>query len=192
MSDVTDRLYRIERRKDRVIIFFLTNRWGYLIPIFLALCFCYVIIWTAIYLGWGGGVISALVAGSISLLALTCFVHAEHLAPLVVTIEPNVVSFQRTFLGVPVGSKDIYPRPVVTDLGVYVGEHRSIARTLKWGRLCLWAGGKSVLLESWFPIAEGLSLASELRKMGVEFPRTYGVYDENCAAVVTDDKYLSF
>jgi hypothetical protein len=118
MSDGTDRLYRIERRKHRVIIFFLSNRLGYLIQIFLALCFCYGIIWISIYLGWGGGVIPALVAGSISLLALTCFVKAEHLAPFVVTIEPDVVSFQRTFRGVPVGSKKIYPRSVVTDLGV--------------------------------------------------------------------------
>jgi hypothetical protein len=103
-----------------------------------------------------------------------------------------VVSFQRTFQGVPVGSEKKYPRSVVTDLGVYVGENRSIARALKWGRLCLWAEGKSILLESWFPIAEGLSLANDLRKIGVEFPRTYGLYDEKCAALVRDDKYLSF
>jgi hypothetical protein len=190
--DATYRLYRIERRKDRVIIFFLTNRLGYLIPIFLALSFCYGVVWTAIHLGRGGGMISALVAGSVSLLALTCFIKAEHLAPFVVTIEPDVVSFQRSFRGVPVSIKKIYPRSVVTDLGVYVGENRSISRALKWGRLCLWAEGKSILLESWFPISEGLSLANDLRKIGVEFPRTYGVYDENCAALVTDDKYLSF
>ena len=190
--NVTERLYRIERRKDRVIIFFLTNRMGNLIPIFLALSFCYGLIWTAIYLGWGGGVISALASGSISLVAVTCFVKAEHLAPFVVTIEPDVVSLQRTFQGVPVSSEKVYPRSVVTDLGVYVGENRSIARALKWGRLCLWAEGKSILLESWFPISEGLSLANELRKIGVEFPRTYGLYDENCAALGRDDRYLSF
>ena len=192
VADATDRLYRIERRKDRVIIFFLTARMGYLIPIFLALSFCYGLIWTAIHLGGGGGAISALVGGSISLVALACFIKAENLAPFVVTIQPGMVSFQRSFQGVPVSIKKIYPRSAVTDLGVYVGENRSMARALKWGRLCLWAEGESILLESWFPISEGLSLANDLRKIGVEFPRTHGLYDENCAAWVRDDKYLSF
>ena len=72
-------------------------------------------------------------------MAVICFVKAEQLAPFVVTIEPDVVSLQRTFQGVPVGNEKIYPRSVVTDLGVYVGEakHRprfEMGQTLSLGR----------------------------------------------------------
>jgi hypothetical protein len=192
IAEVVDHLYVIKKKNDRVIIFFLTNQMGYLIPILLVFGFCFAVIRVAIHLGWDGNVISGLVGGSISMIAVTCFAMAEHLAPFIITIEPDVISFQRNFQGIPVGTKKVYSRLLIRDLGVYLVENRSVPRSFKWGRLCLWADDRSIQLENFFPISEGVSLANELREMGIEFPRTFETYDENRMAFARRDDYLSF
>ncbi len=94
---------------------------------------------------------------------------------------------------IPVGFRRICSRALVTDLGFYPGEnrHRPLPR-FKWGRLCIWTEGKSIDIESFFPVSEAVSLANDLRKMGITFPRTYDAYDENRLAFATGDDYFSF
>ena len=104
-----------------------------------------------------------------------------------------MISFQREFQSIPVGFRRICSRALVTDLGFYPGEnrHRPLPR-FKWGRLCIWTEGKSIEIESFFPVSEAVSLANDLRKMGITFPRTYDPYDENRLAFATGDDYFSF
>jgi hypothetical protein len=175
IAEVVDHLYVIEKKNDRVIIFFLTNQMGHLIPILLVFGFCFAVIRVAIHLGWDGNVISGLVSGSISMVAVPCFVMAEYLAAFIITIEPDMVSFQRNFQGIPVGTKKIYSRLLIRDLGVYLVENRSVPRSFKGGRLCLWADSRSIQLENFFPISEGASLAKDLCEMGTAFRNRGGV-----------------
>jgi hypothetical protein len=113
----------------------------------------------------------------------------EHITRYVITIDPELVSFQRTLEGVPVGAKKMYSRSIISDLGVYPIEIRG-KRNYRLGRLCLWTGMKSIQIENYFPIREGASLANDLRSIGVEFPRTYLAFDEN--RPIYSDDYLAF
>ena len=76
---------------------------------------------------------------------------------------------------------------------MYPEENRKTSGSVfRWGSLCIWAQGKSIQLETYFPIPEGLALANDLRKIGVAFPQTFEAYNENRMAFVTPDDYLPF
>jgi hypothetical protein len=182
----------IEKEGGYVTISFLANRTAWFIPIFGIFGLCSIVIWGAFRLDWNGNIISGLVGGSISVCASICFGLAEYITRYVITIESDVVILQRELQGIPVGSKKIYSRVLVTDLGVYPSRHHNARNPgPKLGTLCIWAEGKSIEIERYFPIVEGVSLASDLRDMGIEFPRTYLAYDES-QAVFARDSYLSF
>jgi hypothetical protein len=93
---------------------------------------------------------------------------AEHLTRYIIAIEPDIISFQRECAGVPIGRARIFPRSAVTDLGVYPRTYHGRSRPLpRLGRLSVWVNGKSIEIESFFPIREGLALARDLREAGI-------------------------
>jgi len=193
IARVVDHLYVINRREERIAISFLTNRVGWFIPIFLVSVICFAVVWTAFHFQWNDNLISGIVGGSLSMVAVTCFAVAEHITRYIVIIEPDVVSFQREFEGIPLGAKKIYSRAIISDLGMYPGENRKRSGLpFKWGRLCLWVAGKSIEIESFFPITEGVSLAEDLRKLGIEFPRTFPSYNEEHLLFAGTLDYFSF
>ncbi len=117
IARVVDHLYTIGRNDDKITVHFLTSRTAFFLPIFVVSGFCGVVVWGAIHWQWNVNVISGLVGGSISLIATACFSVADGITRYVVTIEPNIVSLQRHFEGVPVGAKKTYHRLVLADLG---------------------------------------------------------------------------
>jgi hypothetical protein len=185
-------LYVIENRPDHTVVYFLTKRAGYFVPIVLMSGLCFGLIRTAIHRDWNGNVLSGIVGGSISMILITCFVMAEHIRLFTITIEPDVVSLQSTFQGIPVGAKKIYARSSITDLGMYPVEVGRDQLSSERCRLCIWTGGRSIQLENYFPISEGISLANDLRRIGIEFSRTQETYDKNRLAFATALDYFSF
>lgn len=193
IAEIVDHMYVIEKREDRVIVSFLTNRIIPFVAFFFVFGLCSAAIWSAVHLGWNVNVISGLVGGSFSTVAVTGFIVAEHITRYVITIEPDVVSFQKELQGVPVGVSKTYPRSLIFDLGMDPEENRKIfGSAFRWGSLCIWAEGRSIQLETYFPIPEGLALANDLRKIGVAFPRTFEAYNEDNLAFLTPDAYFSF
>src|SRR5579862_4523647 len=110
IAEVVDHLYVIEKKGDGVTISFLTNRTAWFLPIFLIFGLCIVVVWSAFRLDWNENVISGLVGGSIGLCTSACFVLAEYVTRYVITIESDVIIFQKELQGIPVGSKKIYGR----------------------------------------------------------------------------------
>jgi hypothetical protein len=193
IARVVDHLYTIGRNDDKITVHFLTSRTAFFLPIFVVSGFCGVVVWGAFHWRWNDNVISGLIGGSISLIATTCFCVADDITRYVVTIEPHIVSLQRHFEGIPVGAKKTYHRLVLTDLGVYPHENRGVFRSpRRLGRLCLWANGRSIQLESYFPISEGAALANDLRAMGIQFTQTFPAYDEDHLLFAGSEDYVSF
>jgi hypothetical protein len=193
IAQVVDHLYVIEKKEDGVTISFLTSRMPWFIPILGILGLCSAVVWGVSRLGGSGTTIFYFVCGSIGVCAPFCFSVAEHITRYVITIEADLVTFRREFQGIPVASKKIYPRVLLTDLGVYPNKYpHSNGPSLKSGRLCIWAEGKSIEIERFFPIIEGVSLAKDLRRMGIEFPRTFEVFDETQLIFAQKNSYLSF
>jgi hypothetical protein len=190
ISEPVEHLYSIDKRGERVVVSFLTKREGYFIPIVFALVLCFVLVKTGIHRNWNQYLVSGIIGASISLVATTCFAMFERITRYVIAIDPELVSFQRTLEGVPVGRRRVYSRHLVTDLGVYPIIRTHGGMDFPLGRLCLWAGSKSIQIENYFPIREGAELAYDLRRMGIEFPRTYLRYDKD--RPIYSDDYLSF
>jgi hypothetical protein len=192
IAEVVDHLYVIREEEDLVFIYFLTNRSGYFIPIFVVFGFFVAAIWTAIHLGWNENVIAGMVGGAISLTWMTCYSMAEHITRFTITIDSDTVSLQRTFEGIPVGFKKKYARKLITDLGMYPVV---VSRDQFSERLCslrFWIGGRSLEVESYFPIAEAVSLANDLRKLGIEFEQTQERYDEDRLLYASTADYFTF
>jgi hypothetical protein len=193
IAEVVEHLYIIDKRRDRVEISFLTNRVGWFIPVFLIFGLCFTLLWVAFHFRWNENLIAALVGGSISISAGICFAVAEHITRYKIIIEPEVVSFQREFQGIPVGGRRVYARSLITDLGMYPGMNRVSNRPpFQWGRLCVWADRKSVEIESFFPVAEGASLTGDLRMLGIEFRRTFPKYEQEHLLFAGSLDYFSF
>jgi hypothetical protein len=110
IAQVVDHLYVIKKSEDRVLIYFLTNRSGYFIPIVVVFGVCFAAIWGAIHAGWNENVIAGMVGGSISITWMTCHALAEHITRFTITIDSDIVSLQRAFEGIPVGFKKNYAR----------------------------------------------------------------------------------
>jgi hypothetical protein len=189
LSERAEHLYVIDKKGERVIVSFLTRRGAYFIPIILVFSLCFALIKVALHWNWNGNVISCIVGASISFVAVTCFAMFGHIVRYVITIEPDLVSIQRTLEGIPIGSKEMYSRSMVTDLGVYPIEIRGEG-SFRLGRLCLWVGKRSVQLENYFPIREGAALATDLHAIGISFPQTQLAYDDE-RSIFSDD-YQSF
>jgi len=173
-----------------VVVSFLTRRGGYFLPIVFVFVLCFALVKNGIHRNWNEYAVSALIGASISLVGTTCFAMLERITRYVIAIDPESVSFQRTLEGVPVGPRRVYARHLVTDLGVYPIIRGHGGMDFPLGRLSLWAGSKSILIENYFPIREGAELANELHEMGVAFPRTYLRYDKD--RPIYSDDYLSF
>jgi len=191
VAQVVDHLYEIRKKDDHVQVFFRTNRVGPFFAIFLIAGLCFAAIWAGFRLGWRDEIMSVIIGGSISFVAIACFSSADQITRYVITIEPDVVSLQREFQGIPVGVRKIYHRALISDLGMYGIEHRRPG-ALAICNLCLWADHKSIQLESFFPISEGVSLTNDLRSMGIEFPRTHEAYHPSRAAFASSEDYFSF
>jgi hypothetical protein len=189
LSERAQHLYVIDKKDERVIVSFLTRRGASFIPIILVFSLCSALVKAAFHWNWNGTVISGIVGASISFVAVTCFAMFDHIVRYVITIEPELLSLQRTLGGIPVGPKEMYSRSMITDLGVYPIEIRGEG-SFRLGRLCLWVGKHSVQLENYFPIREGAALATDLRAIGISFPRTQLAYDEE-RSIFSDD-YQSF
>jgi len=58
--------------------------------------------------------------------------------------------------------------------------------------LCIWANGKSIQLEGYFPLSEAISLAKDLRAMGIEFPKTFEDYSDERLLFAEAESYFSF
>jgi hypothetical protein len=194
IAEVVDHLYVIKARRERIVVFFRTSHMGPFAVIFLVVGLCIFTIWAALRLGWSGSVVSGIVGGSISVVATLCFAMAEHVTRFAITIESDSVALQRDFQGIPVGAKKTYARSIVSDLGMYPHVNpRAADPVVKWGRLCLWAEGKSIQLEPMLlPISEGFSLANDLRKLGIEFPRTFDAFDKVRLSPTTLDNFSYF
>jgi hypothetical protein len=119
IAQVVDHLYVIKKQKDRVFVYFLTNRSGYFILALMTFGLCIAAISGAVHLGWNGDVIAGMVGGSISVTWMTCYSLAEHITRFTITIDSDIVSLQRTLEGIPIGFKKNYPRAIITDLGMY-------------------------------------------------------------------------
>jgi len=191
--EVVDHLYHIERNQDGVTIHFRTSRTPSFVALFSVPGLFVGALWTAVHFGWSGTIIAGLIGASVSFTGMTCFAVAEDITWYTIRIESDVVRFQRDFAGIPVGARKIYPRAAVTDLGIYPRIFRGDSRPLPpVGRLCVWINGKSLEIESYFLISEGVALASDLRALGISFPRTHDVYDEDLLRFVDDFAYFSF
>jgi len=162
IAEVVDHLYVIRRKQDKVTISFRTSRTGAFFPIFLAVGLCSLPIWMGLHRGWRGEIMSAIVGASVGLVAATYLNQADQLTRYVITVEPESVSFQKEFQGIPVGPRKIYHRALVSDLGMYPQSYLSSPRRpLPLCSLRLWVAGRSIELENLFPIAEGISLAKD-------------------------------
>jgi len=177
----------------RVRITFLTSRVHWFIPTLVFLRLCLVPVWAGFHFGLSGNLMSGIIGGAIGLSLVACFAAAEHLTRYAITIEPDVVSLQREFQGIPVARKTLYARVLVTDLGIRPVEDRSQSGPIfKVGDLCIWVDGKSVAIEPYFPIAEGVCLANDLRTIGIVFPQTYPSYSPGINPSLMRVDYFSF
>ena len=143
-------------------------------------------------MGWNGTVLSGIFGGCLSLTAVTWFVAAGHLTRYRILVEEDLVVLRREFYGIPVGSRTLFARLAITDLGVYPLHGRGLPdRSQPIGTLCIWVNGKSVELEPYFPIHAGVALARDLRSVGVVFPRTYDQLSAE-SLMYGRSRYLSF
>ena len=94
---VVDHLYLIDQKEDRVTISFLTNRMSCFVVAFAMFALCFAAVRIGFYIGWNVNIMAGVIGGSISLVTTTCFAVAEHITRYVITIEPDVISFQREF-----------------------------------------------------------------------------------------------
>jgi hypothetical protein len=179
IAELPDHLYVIEKQKDRVFIYFLTNRTRYFTLVTMVLGLCIAAISGAIHLRWNENVIAGMVGGSISLIWMACYSVADHMTRFTVTIDSDIVSLQRTLEGIPIGFKKNYSKTSITDLGMYPIEIGRDIFSTEICNLCFWIDGRSIELEHRFPIADGARLARDLRELGIDFPRTRDVYDES-------------
>ncbi|HEY0795913.1 MAG TPA: hypothetical protein VGD64_09055 [Acidisarcina sp.] len=192
MAEVVDHFYVLEKEENRVKISFLTSRTACLFPIFIVAALGFAILEIILRLRMDKTLLLFLCSGWVSVFASTCFALAPHLTRYVITIEPDVVLLQREFQGIPVGRKKIHSRLLVSDLGIYPRENRGRSTSPpRLCQLCFWTKGMSVEIESSFPISEAVSLARDLRTLGIEFPRTYPIYDGGSSYSVLRGVYLS-
>jgi hypothetical protein len=192
IAEVVDHLYVIRREEGQVTISFLTSRFGPFFTIFFVLGLCSAAVWIAFRLGWNGNVISGIVGGSISLVAGVLFTLADQMTRYVISIESDIIWLQRELQGIPVGSKKIYHRALISDLGVYLGRRLGASpRSNRLCQLCLWADGRSIQLESYFPLSEAICLANDLKAIGIEFPKTFEAYSEDYLVFAGVGNYLS-
>jgi hypothetical protein len=191
--EVVEHLYHIEKTPDCLTITFLTSRKPWYMPFLAFSGLCGGVLWSAFRFRWTSPVISGVVGGSVGLVATAFGMIAEHLTRYIIAIEPDIISFQRECAGVPIGRARIFPRSAVTDLGVYPRTYHGRSRPLpRLGRLSVWVNGKSIEIESFFPIREGLALARDLREAGIVLSRTHEEYSEDRLSQVDDYGYLTF
>jgi len=167
-------LYSLQSRDGQVVIHFHTSRSAWLVTALVMSAIFAGIFLFAVRLGWNGTVLSGIFGGCLSMTAVTWFAAAGHLTRYAIFIEEDLVALRREFYGIPVGSRKLIARVAITDLGVYPLDARGLPnRSQPIGTLCIWANGKSVELEPYFPIQVGVALARDLQSVGVAFPRTY-------------------
>ena len=63
--------------------------------------------------------LSGVFGGCFGFIAVTWFAAAGHLTKYTIFVEDDLVALRREFQGIPVGSRKLYAKVVVTDLGVY-------------------------------------------------------------------------
>ena len=191
--EAVDHLYHIEKTSKRLTVTFLTSRRPWFVPFFVLAGICGGILWCAFRFHWPEPATSGAAGGSVGLLASAFGMIAEHITRYIIAIEPDVISLQREFAGIPIGHARIFLRSEVTDLGVYPRtSHGRVRPVPRLGRLSVWISGRSLEIESFFPIREGLALARDLRSEGIVFARTQEVYSEDRLAEVDDYGYLTF
>ncbi len=191
--EVVDHLYHIEKTPECLTITFLTSRKPWWLPFLVFSGLCGGVLWSAFRFHWPEAVTSGVVGGSVGLVATAFGMIAEHITRYIIAIEPDVVSFQREFAGIPIGHARTFARSEISDLGVYPRTYHGRSRPLpRLGRLSVWINGKSLEIESFFPIKEGLALARDLRNDGIVFQRTQEEYSEDRLSDVDDYGYLTF
>lgn len=167
-------LYSVESHNGCVVLRFHTSRRAWLIAALLVTAFFTGIFLFGVKMGWPGAVLSGLFGGCTSLTLVMWFAVASHLMRYTVFIEEEIVALRPEFYGIPVARRTLFPRRTITDLGTYPCDPHGGRRCPgQIGSLCFWTNGKSIQLEPYFPIPVGMALAQDLRKMGIEFPRTY-------------------
>jgi hypothetical protein len=130
--------------------------------------------------------------GCTGFVAVTWFAAAEHLTRYTIFVEEDSVALHREFQGIPVGSRKLYAKVAITNLGVYPIDNRGHRdRSQPMGTLCIWVNGNSVELEPVFPIHAGVALARDLQSLGVVFPITFEQFSED-RLMFGDSRYLSF
>ena len=185
-------LYSIQSRDGSVVIRFHTSRIAWLVSALITSAFFLGIFLFAVRMGWNGTVLSGVFGGCFGLIAVTWFAAAEHITRYTIFVEEDLVGLRRDFQGIPVGSRKLYSKVGVTDLGVYPIDNRGHRdRSQPMGTLCIWVNNTSVELESVFPIHAGLALARDLQSLGLVFPRTFEQFSED-RLMFGGFRYLSF
>jgi hypothetical protein len=183
-------LYSIKKSGGEVIVRFQTGRsfWlllGLILTVFFAGFFVF-----ALRRGWNSDIVSGIFGGSFGLTAVIWFKISAHVTRYAMFIDAELVGLRREFYGIPVESRMLYARSSLGDFGFYLSEDRGYTSE-RYGALCIWAGGKSIELERYFPISSGVALARDLGNYGVAFPRTFAQLSDE-TLLYNRSEFLSF